>query len=345
VDGFHQRELNVVNPSFPVAAEAGVVPAVNRYVLGSDYQLPRTTRVSAGVDQTIFKTARVSATYSYQRGANLARGLNLNPPVDGVRPNVAFANIIEVVSDAASRRHQLQVDGNINPGALLPAFNGPRVSWKRTTVFITETLGSFRNNTDGAFGIPATGDLAAEWGPGAGGAPAGGLPVDGFAFGGPQTGSDVRNRLNVTFNNQIVRNVLISLGVNTTTAPPYTMFSGRDDNGDGIFNDRPAGVGRNTLRGSGQTSINLTAGYVFAFGQTAALPPGIGVFGSGGAVQVRSVDQGTSRYRLQLFLQMQNLTNHRNYLGYSGTVTSPFFGMPTAVSDMRKVSVGASLSF
>ena len=83
----------------------------------------------------------------------------------------------------------------------------------------------------------------------------------------------------------------------------------------------------------------------FAFGRTAALPPGIGVFGGGGAIQVRTVDQGNARYRLQIFLNAQNLTNQRNYIGYSGTMTSPFFGKPTSVTGMRKIDVGIGLNF
>jgi len=166
-----------------------------------------------------------------------------------------------------------------------------------------------------------------------------------FVLGGGTATVDVRNRLNLAVNNQVIRNVQLALNVNLSTAPPYTLLTGRDDNGDGIFNDRPAGVGRNTLRADGQTTVNLMAGYLFMFGQRAPLPPGIGVFGSGGATQVRTVDQGTARYRLQLFVQAQNLTNERNYLGYSGTMTSPFFSRPTAVSGMRKVDAGIGLSF
>jgi hypothetical protein len=44
-------------------------------------------------------------------------------------------------------------------------------------------------------------------------------------------------------------------------------------------------------------------------------------------------------------VQAQNLTNQRNYVGYSGTLTSPFFGRPTAVSGMRKVDIGAAINF
>jgi len=346
VDGLRQQELNIVNPAFPDTGIGGVVPPINRYVLGSEYRLPQITRVSAGVDQGMLKVVRLAATYSYQRAARLARGLDVNQPVTGVRPNPAFANIVDVVSDAASRQHQLQVDANINPGALLPAFNGPLVSWKRSTVFLNYTLAKVENNTDGPFSIPATGNLDEEWGPASSGQGGAFFVLNGIALGGPPPGAtDVRSRLDVNFNNQIVRNVLLSLGVNTSTAPPYALLTGRDDNNDGVFNDRPAGAARNNLRASGQTVVFLFAGYQFAFGTIAPLPPGVGVFGGGGAAQVRTFDQGNKRYRMQLFVSAQNLTNQRNYAGYSGTLTSPFFGRPTTVSGMRKIDVGVSFQF
>jgi hypothetical protein len=324
LDGLRQQELNIFNPAYPDPGTNGVVPPINRYVLDEGYQMPRTTRVSAGVDQGLFKVIRLAGTYSYQRGSRLARGLNVNAPLDGIRPDPAFRNIVDVVSDAASWQHQLQIDANINPGALLPAFKGPRVSWKRTTVFLNYALASLDNNSDGPFSVPATGDLARERGP----------AVD-----------DIRQRLNLSFNNQIVRNLIVSVSVNAQSAAAYSMVTGRDDNGDGIFNDRPAGVDRNTLRARGQANLNLLLGYQFAFGRTAPLPPGVGVFGGGNAATVRTFDQGTARYRLGLFMQVVNLTNRANYLGYSGTVLSPFFGRPTAVRDMRKIDVGFNLSF
>jgi len=347
VDGFHQQEINIVDPSFPDPGTSGVIVPINRYVLGGAYSAPRITRISAGVDQGFWRVTRVALTYSYLRGSRLARGVNLNAPIDGVRPDPAFASIIDVVSDAASRQHQLQVDASINPGALLPVSRGPRVNFRRITVFANYTLASSHNNTDGPFSVAPTGLLATEWGPAAGGVSGGqGFGVPGvFVLGGGVGTTDIRSRLNLAVNNQVIRNVLLAINLNTNTAPPYTLLTGRDDNGDGIFNDRPTGVGRNTLRASGQTTINAMVGYVFAFGHTTGLPPGIGVFGTGGAAQVRTVDQGTARYRLQFFVQAQNLTNERNYLGYSGTMTSPFFGKPTTVSGMRKIDAGINMSF
>jgi hypothetical protein len=138
---------------------------------------------------------------------------------------------------------------------------------------------------------------------------------------------------------------MVSLGLNASTAPPYTLLTGRDDNGDGVYNDRPAGAGRNTLRATGQANVFMMVGYMFTFGHMAPLPPGVGVFGGGNTAQVRTFDQGTARYRLQVFAQAQNLTNEKNYLGYSGTQTSPFFRQPTTVAGMRKIDFGMSLSF
>jgi len=51
------------------------------------------------------------------------------------------------------------------------------------------------------------------------------------------------------------------------------------------------------------------------------------------------------RFRMGIIVNAQNLTNRANYVGYSGTLTSPFFGQPTAVQGMRKVEVGLNFNF
>ena len=86
---------------------------------------------------------------------------------------------------------------------------------------------------------------------------------------------------------------MLSLSVNASSAPPYTLLAGEDINGDGIFNDRPAGVGRNTLRASRQMTVNMFAGYNFS------VRPLVGAAAAryrrlrlGAAARVRSVDLG-----------------------------------------------------
>jgi hypothetical protein len=186
-------------------------------------------------------------------------------------------------------------------------------------------LAQLENNSDGAFGIPATGDLVEEWGP---------------------AGQDIRHRLNVQLNNQIVRNLLVAFNFSANSGAPYTIRTGRDDNGDLVYNDRPRGIGRNTERAATQWSINPALGYTFTFGRNQTnLPPGVTVITGGGAPTIQSVDNSGARYRLQVFIQAQNVTNHPNFAGYSGTLTSPFFGRPTNVFGTRKVDMGINLSF
>jgi hypothetical protein len=62
-----------------------------------------------------------------------------------------------------------------------------------------------------------------------------------------------------------------------------------------------------------------------------------GGFGGGGAAD--------KRYRMEFYASGQNVTNHDNLIGYSGVLTSPFFGKPTNVMNPRKVEVGVRFGF
>ena len=324
VDGFQQREFDLLNPSYPDVGSVGPGAPANRYLLDDALRMPRTNRVSLGIDQRLHRLVQTTTTYAYQRGSSVYRGLNLNAPVDGERPDEGFGNIIEVVSDANSRQHEVQFAVTVNPGALFPAFNAPLIKWSRTTVFGNYTWLNVKNNSDGPFATPATGSLADEWG---------------------SAPFHVPHRVNVTFNNQTVRNLLTQVNFNTSSGNPYTIRTGLDENGDLIYNDRPIGIGRNTVRGEQQWSLNVAAAYTILFGRQTALPPGIAVVGGGGGPQVTAVNQNGARFRVQFVVQAQNVTNNANYTGYSGVLTSPFYGQPTSVTGTRRVDMGVQFQF
>jgi hypothetical protein len=325
VDGTRQREVDIIDPPYPIPLDLSAsVPPANRYLWSADLELPMSRRFSFGIDQRVWRQLTTSASYSYTRGSALARGQNLNAPADGIRPQLGFGNVVQVVSDASSRLHQLQVNVTANPGALLPAFAAPLIRWRRTTLFANYTLATLESNTDGAFAIPPSGILADEWGPAVG---------------------DVRHRVNVALNNQIVRNLLLAFNLTAASGVPYSIRTGRDDNADLVFNDRPAGIGRNSERAAAQWTVNTFFAYMIPLGKrSTGGPPITTVIAGGGVPTVQSFEQ-PPRYILQLFVQAQNLTNHPNYAGYSGTLTSPFYHRPTAVSGMRKIDVGMNVSF
>jgi hypothetical protein len=147
--------------------------------------------------------------------------------------------------------------------------------------------------------VSPTGTLATEWGP---------------------TSNDVRQRVSLSVTSSALRNLSATLSFSAATGTPYTETTGLDLKGDFMFNERPPGVGRNTLRTPGQWALN---GY---FGYTAALT-------------------SASRLRMNLYLLAANLTNHANYTGFSGVQTSPFFRQAITVANPRLVTLNMGLSF
>jgi len=147
--------------------------------------------------------------------------------------------------------------------------------------------------------VPSTGDLSAEWG---------------HAF------SHARHRFNGGFLSQAYRDLGVQFNLNANLGTVYGIQTGSDDNGDLIFNDRPAGVGRNTLRTDPTWMLNMFAVDSFTFGPSIQLPPGIQFGpGAGGGLTVTTVtrpEQG--RYRMAVNISVQNLTNRTNDMGDSG---------------------------
>ena len=331
IDGYRQQELNISNPCFPTAViecapPSGVVPPTNKYLLDPDLQMARNTRVSIGVDQTISPKLRLSTSYAHTSGRRLQRGLNLNPIDGGVRPDPSFANVVEVVDDAGSTQNTLAA--NVNVSIVPPSPNPPKQRWNpnRVNFGVNYILGHLDNDTTGPFSPPPTGSLAAEWGP---------------------ANNDVRQRFNAFLTSQQIRNFTANMNLNFGTGTPYTVTTGFDDNGDLIFNDRPAGVGRNTLRAESTLTLNANFNYTFLFGKARVnLPPGIRIDGIGGQFNVQTVQLDPQpRFRMAIVVNAQNLTNHTNYTGYSGTMTSTFFAQPTAAQGMRKIDVGLNFNF
>jgi hypothetical protein len=331
VDGIRQRELNIENPSFPDPGNVdGIFSATNRYLLTDDLQMVRNARASFGVDQTISPRVRFGVLYAVARGSGLLRGRNLNAPVNDVRPDPAFVNVVEVAADAASKQHTISANANVSLAAPSPALNGPnspRVNWKRTSFNINYTAGRSENNTDGAFSLPASGSPAGEWG--------------------EAPGEIRRHRLNLGVNAGVVRNLNVNVNLNASTGTPYTVTTGVDDNGDLVFNDRPAGVGRNTAWTPGQWNLNSFLSYSIPIGKRTVAPPGgiTGITFTNGVASVQTGGAAPPRYRIGLNVNAQNLTNNVNFTGYNGNLQSPLVRQATSALNARKIDIGINFSF
>ena len=77
---------------------------------------------------------------------------------------------------------------------------------------------------------------------------------------------DIRHRLFLMFNTPLPLGVRAGLQAQYSSAPPYNITTGRDNNGDTVFNDRPVGVGRNSARGADQWNVELRVNRSFNLG-------------------------------------------------------------------------------
>jgi hypothetical protein len=206
---------------------------------------------------------------------------------------------------------------------------------RRTTLFANYSWIHREDDNDGAFSLPAdTYDLAAEW------APASSIP---------------RHSFSGMLTTRFLSAFRLGLTATAHTGTPYNITTGRDDNGDTVFTDRPAGTRRNsgTQRGAWDTAARLS--YAFGFGQRPAGGSGgpmimiqrIGGPASAGDMLGGSGDGGPEdkRVRFELYVSAQNLFNNVNPVGFSGVMTSPFFGRPTAAMPARRIDVGMHIGF
>ena len=327
-DGERQREIVVVNPSYPdPGVDTGIPTATNKYLIG-DYHLSRNYRYSGGIDQAVSPRVRLNVLYNYIHLQQQARGRNLNAPVDGVRPDPRFANVIELVTDTEIRRHEVFVNSTISLAAPSPALQQKRFNWRRMSMNAGYMYLRARNNSNGFFAVPPTGNVDDDWGPGP---------------------ADAPYRVQVALTSTQLRNLTANIGFFANSNQPYTLTTGTDDNRDGLINDRPRGVGLRSLRGEGQAAMNMRVQYAIPFGR--------GGGGGGGAGRQIFIPGGPpppppqgganlpARYRLNVFMTIQNVTNHQNLSGYSGVRTSPFFMQPTNVQGLRSVNFGVGMSF
>jgi hypothetical protein len=281
------------------------VPSANTYKLGA-YKLNKNYRYSVGVDERFSPRASVNVLYTYYNQGQLPRGKNLNPVVDGVRADPNFANIISTVTDAELRRHELYV--NFNWSLLAPAQSANRATWNWRRIAANGGYSYIRarRNAIGPFDVPASGTLDTEWGRGP---------------------ADNPYRLNLSFTSTQLKNVTVVTLLNASDGYPYMFTTGHDDNGDGLLNDRPPGVGIWSLRTTPQRTLSGRCTYNLPLGTSPSGAP------------------AAQRYKLSLYVAVSNLTNHGNLTGFSGVKTSRFFMTPTAVQNPRKVDIGMNVSF
>ena len=332
VDGNHQVDVIIQNPSLPFIETPGPPPPPS-VIRSASLDQPIIHQASIGLEKPLAPWMDVRADYMWTRGYRTLRSVNVNAPVGGARPDPQFGNISEIQSsgERAIDRFTVALNARYMP--------------RRMMGMVMYQLASARNFTDSPVMLPADStNPDADWGPSA---------------------QDVRHRIFFNVNTPLGRGVRMGMGVQGASALPYNITTGLDSNGDSVFNDREPGVSRNSGRGAVQWTSNMRINKSIGLGGARSGPPnmplppppppsggamnqrvGSGPGGPGGDGPQMVVMEGTNqRYRLDLYVNVQNVFNRTNYNAFVGNVLSPFFGQATSAGPARKVEVGASISF
>jgi len=296
-------------PVFPTVLDtfpSSVLTAIT--TIDPDIQNGRTIQATAEVEHRFGERLSLSVGYLGLRGRNIIMSRNVNVPTltaaeaaaRGIpnlgRPDPRFGNINRFESIGRSQSDALAV------------------AMRAATRFGEHRLAyTFGRSLDDAgnffFSSPQDNfDVRADWGP---------------------SDNDVRHRLVLSgfVGLDSIAAPLAPLSLSyvftAASAPPFTPVTGTDRNNDTNVNDRPEGVGRNSARAWGSSTLDLRLSW------RAPLR---------GRVTLEAIAEGFN------VLNRTNLRTPNNVFG-PGTTPLPSYGRPTAADDPRQLQLGVRLGF
>ncbi|MFL6335052.1 MAG: carboxypeptidase regulatory-like domain-containing protein [Pyrinomonadaceae bacterium] len=349
-DGVGQRQFVTADPDvldlFPAPpsadrlADFAVPHAVWR--VAEDVQSPYTLQFAISVERQLPSHFTVTTTFINARVLHFMRARNVNAPLPGtyspeepgggLRPVAGAGNIFRFESSGRFDQRQLVV-------GVTNLLN------RNVSMFATYVLSKAQSDTDGAFSFPVNQyDLAGEYG---------------------RSALDVRHSLTLGGSVNAPWRLKLNPFVLFRSGAPFNITTGRDTNGDTIFNERPAlaadldkpGVvvtrfgafdpnpepgqqliPRNFGQGPSFFTINLRIGRTFGLVDKVSASKSSAQTGRSGQgarsrqsvfAGIPGVNTNEKRFSLTFSIQVLNILNHTNQGPTIGNLSSPLFGRST----------------
>jgi hypothetical protein len=286
----------IVDPpfvSYPVNPIVLSQVPVSVVVLDPRAHIPYILQYSLGVERQVTPKSTFSAVYIGTRGVGSFRSIDANAPIpisgNFVRPNPSLGQVREMQSEGYLKGNALELTFRGKPSRY---FSGQ----------IQYTLSRTDNNTSGITFFPANSyNAAADWG---------------------RADNDRLHKFDLLASTQPSRFFTLGVGLSLYSGKPVDITTGGDNNHDGILNDRPAGVARNTMPGPGLIDLDFNLSHDFPLSKAKK------------EARVFSVA-----------LNAFNVLNHPNYVTYIGTQSSPLFGKPVAAQPPRRLQLDLQFKF
>jgi hypothetical protein len=289
------RSITILDPNFanpvPPGQNIALLPT-DLVTLAPNISIPLLLHYSAGVDRQLANGTTVALTYQGDFGANLFRSVDANAPLAPdytVTPDPALGVVRQIQARGRQVSNALEI--TLKSG-----------TWRWFSGLAQYTLGRAENDTGGIAWFPASqftdsGEYA-------------------------RASFDQLQRFNLL--GTVNEGHWLSLGVaaNLYSGTPYNETSGVDRFHTGLLNERPAGIGRNSLTTGGYANLDLRWSHDFHI--------------------LKSHDRDpTVSFTADAF----NILNRTNYSAYVGNIQSAFFQKPTSALPARRLQFTARFRF
>jgi hypothetical protein len=294
IRGSQVARLQVTNPGYPdpfgpnpnrPGSAVNAAPSGRRFA--DSIRTPFTEQTSVGVSHQR-STLSITADVVWARGRNLLRTRDGNyPNLDDprlARPDPAFQEILIRETEGRSSYRALEIGMQKRPS-------------RRHSYSVAYTLSRAERDTEDWDFLPQDQrNYGAEWGP---------------------ASNDVRHRLVAGGHIELPHGVRLATILTATSALPYNVTTGTDDNRDTYMTDRPPGVSRNSARSSASRQIDARLSKAIRAGA----------------------------YQIEFVAEVFNVANQRNWIAYDGVTKNSTFGKPTDAAAAREVQIGIRVGF
>jgi len=231
LNGVLQTQSTITDPNcFPVANPAGLYGPATCLTAGGavsslgtvyqnnpDLRTPYTMQTGISVERQLTKAANLAVTYLNSRGVHQYVTTNINAPLPCAvagcdqatqpRPNPSAGDIYQYQDEGIFKQNQIIVNSSVRMGTKLSLFGYYTLNFAKADTAGPNTFAS------DAY------DISSDYGP---------------------TPYDIRNRLFLGGTIGLPYAFRLSPFVIAQSGAPYNVTTGADNNGDSIYNDRPA---------------------------------------------------------------------------------------------------------
>jgi hypothetical protein len=311
LNGVHQQQFITSDPavldlfpSVPTPTQIAAFSVPQSIVrLAPGIRAPYTIHSSLSLERQLPGGLSLALTYARIRGVHLLRSRDANAPLPGslTRPDPNLSGIFDYESTGVFNQDQLLA-------------NVVYVVNKKITLWTTYTFSNARTDTDGADTFPANGyNLRQDYGR------SGLIPRHSLYWGG---------WISAPGKVELIPLALWRSGL------PFDITTGRDNNGDSLFTDRPAfanGLTGPDVVATPYGTFNLNPSpYAAVIPRNYGMGPGFLIVN----LQLRRKFPITEHLAITLAAQGVNILNHTNPGVPIGSLASPQFGLSnTAAGD------------